>query len=319
MATTGPRPVLIAVWTSVRPSSWRPNSAAAGEQEHADVDAAGDDHGEDDVGFDGAEDPAGVAGVGAAVAVADEGGVEVDGVRHDGGAEHPDGEQGGVGPGEARDQPGGGLSGVGGVDDEAGEEPDGDDGEEGGDDLLEGGLAVALDVEQGGGHGDGDDGAGHQREVEEELEGERAADDFGDVGGDGDELGLDPVGEPGAASGAWADEGGQGLAGEPADLGGQVLDEPGHQRGADEDPQQQVLVGGSGGGVGGDVAGVDVGDGGDERRSEEAGAAEQGARVGPRRPRQQRHLLGPLPVVGLDRATATPRGGGGTGRRRPPR
>ena len=62
------------------------------------------------------------------------------------------------------------------------------------------------------------------------------------------------------------------LAGRDARLGGEVLDEHGHQVADDEDPDQQVPELGTGGDVGGEVPGIDVGDRGHEGRTERAGA-----------------------------------------------
>ena len=57
-----------------------------------------------------------------------------------------------------------------------------------------------------------------------------------------------------------------------ADLGRQVLHEHRHQVRGDDHPDQQVAVLGAAGDVGGEVAGVDVRDGGDERRARAARA-----------------------------------------------
>ena len=63
-----------------------------------------------------------------------------------------------------------------------------------------------------------------------------------------------------------------------AELGRQRLDQHGQQVGRDDHPEQQVAVLGAGGEVGGEVAGVDVGDGGDERRPEQGEPAQPRAR-----------------------------------------
>ena len=63
---------------------------------------------------------------------------------------------------------------------------------------------------------------------------------------------------------------GQVLAGGDAGLGRQVLHEHRHQVRGDDDPQQHVAVLGAARDVGGEVARVDVGDRGDERRAEHA-------------------------------------------------
>ena len=57
--------------------------------------------------------------------------------------------------------------------------------------------------------------------------------------------------------------------GHQAELGRQVLHQSGHDVGDEDDPDQQEAELGAGADVGRDVAGVDVGDGGDERRSEQ--------------------------------------------------
>ena len=220
---------------------------------------------------------AGGAGSGLAVPVPDEGGVQVDRVRHHGGAEHADGQQRAVGAGQPRHQPAAAAAGSGGATNSPARKPTATIDQQPDDDAFEGALAApVLGQQQGGGDGDGDQRADDQRQVEEELQGEGPADDLGDVGGHGHQLGLHPVRQPGPAPGAGADQRRQRLPGQPADLGREVLDERGHQGGADQDPQQQVAVAGSGGGVGGDVARVDVGDRGDEGR-DRAGASGRGA------------------------------------------
>ena len=54
-----------------------------------------------------------------------------------------------------------------------------------------------------------------------------------------------------------------------AELGGERLDEHRHEAGGDDDPDQEVAELRAGGDVRREVAGVDVGDGGDEARAEE--------------------------------------------------
>ena len=68
---------------------------------------------------------------------------------------------------------------------------------------------------------------------------------------------------------------GQVLAGGDAELGAHRLDEHRHQVRGDHDPEQQVAVPRAGRHVGREVAGVDVGDGGDEGRAEERPDAAQ--------------------------------------------
>ena len=53
------------------------------------------------------------------------------------------------------------------------------------------------------------------------------------------------------------------------DLRGEVLNEDGHQVGHHDDPYEFVAVLGAAGKVGGEVTGVDVGNRGDERRTQQ--------------------------------------------------
>ena len=48
-----------------------------------------------------------------------------------------------------------------------------------------------------------DQAADDERDAEEQLQGECAADDLGDVGGRRDDLGLAPVGQPGGRGSRW--------------------------------------------------------------------------------------------------------------------
>src|SRR6185437_3467098 len=65
----------------------------------------------------------------------------------------------------------------------------------------------------------------------------------------------------------------EGEAGDDAELGREVLDEHGHDVRPEQNPEQAIAELSSAEDVGGEVAGVDVGDGGDEG----------GAEVGPHR------------------------------------
>ena len=64
-------------------------------------------------------------------------------------------------------------------------------------------------------------------------------------------------------------------AGDEAEFGRQVLHEPGHRVGHDDDPDQQEAELRAGADVGRDIAGIDVGDGGDERRPKQKPAGPQ--------------------------------------------
>ena len=132
--------------------------------------------------------------------------------------------------------------------------------------------APVLDSEQQHRDHAGDDPADQQRQIEQQVQGDRPADDLGQVGGDRDHLGLHPEGQPGGARGSVADRLGQRASGDQPEFGRQVLHQSRHHVGHHDDPHQQVAVLRPGADVGGDVAGVDVGDRGDEGRSEQVPA-----------------------------------------------
>ena len=82
-----------------------------------------------------------------------------------------------------------------------------------------------MDDEKRHGHGADDDAAPQEWDLEQEVEGERTADDFGQVGCGRNDLGLQPERDARGLRHAVAEQGGQGLAGDEAELGGEVLDD----------------------------------------------------------------------------------------------
>ena len=205
-----------------------------------------------------------------AVAVARERGVEVDGVRHDGGTEHAGGEQDGRRAVEARHEAAGGGTPVDRAHEEPGEEADRDHGEQPDDDGLERALpASGLHGEDADRDDADDEPAERQRNAEQQVECDGAADDLGQVGGGGDQFGLHPERAAWPGRQPLAEQFGQAGAGDDAELRRLVLHEDGDRVGGDEHPDEQVAVFGAGGQVRCDVAGVDVGDGRDERRAEQ--------------------------------------------------
>lgn len=126
-----------------------------------------------------------------------------------------------------------------------------------------------MDDEKRHGHDADDDAAPQEGDPEQEVKGECAADDLGQVGRGRNDLRLDPKGDAGGLRHAVAEQGGQGLAGDEAELRGEVLDDHRENVGGEEDPHEQVAVARAGRDVGRDVAGVDVGDGRDEGGAEE--------------------------------------------------
>jgi len=128
---------------------------------------------------------------------------------------------------------------------------------------------------------EGDDGrdqpGGEEGDAEDQVQAEGGADELGEVGCHGHDLGLDPQHHVcGLAEGLSA-QFGQALAGGDRRLRGQVLDQDGHQVGHHDHPDELVSVTGTGGEVGREVAGIDVGDRGDEGGPQDRGAAPETA------------------------------------------
>ena len=100
-----------------------------GDQQHREVDRPGDEHREADVvAGDPQESASRCAGLGVAVPVAGKAGVQVDGVRHHGRAEHGGGEQDALRAVEPGKQAARHVRGRRRCDEQAGEEADRDDG-----------------------------------------------------------------------------------------------------------------------------------------------------------------------------------------------
>ena len=249
------------------------------QEQQADVDQASDAQRPVDVDAGRAQQArevsggvVGVAGGGAqlvGLVVVDQRGVQIDRVRHDGCAQHGSGHEDRVGALETRDEPAEHARGAGRCDEEARQEAQRDDDQQADDDRFELPLSpAALNEEQSHGHGADDDAAPQEWDPEQEVEGERAADHFGQVGRGGHDLRLDPKGDAGGLRHAVAEQGGQGLAGDEAELGGEVLDDHREDVRGHENPHEQVPVARARRDVGGDVSGVDVGDGRDEGGAE---------------------------------------------------
>ena len=100
--------------------------------------------------------------------------------------------------------------------------------------------------------------AQHQGDAEEEFEGDGPADHFGDVGGHDCKLGADPKDEAEFAAGMQTGRLGQIQAGHDAQLGRHVLEHHGDQAGDEDDAHEEVAVLGSATDGGDPVAGVHV-------------------------------------------------------------
>ena len=182
------------------------------------------------------------------------------------------------------------------------EEAEADDPEEGGDRELEAAVALRLQPEDRERDDGRDQAGGERRHAEQQVERDRGADELGEVGGDRDRLRLHPQAPGDRAREAVAAQLGQVAAGRDARLGRQVLHEHRHQVRGDDHPDEQVAVARAAGDVGGEVARVDVGDGGDEGGAEQGGAAAH-APAGAQPPQRAELRLGMAgqPRGGLER------------------
>jgi hypothetical protein len=196
--------------------------------------------------------------------------VQVDDVWHHGRADDPGGEKDALGAGEAGHEEVLGdfaavRAGVDQLEDEGGD----DDTDQDRDPGLQAPVAQLLQAEDREGAGAGDQPGREQGDAEQQVKPEGGTDHLGDVGRHRHQLGLQPEADRGAAREALAAELGQVPAGGDAELGRLRLHQHRDQVGGEHDPEQQVAELGAAGDVGGEVAGVDVGDGGDEGRAEE--------------------------------------------------
>ena len=164
-----------------------------GDGQHGQVDQPGEAERDDHVG---ALEPKHAGALGVVVdghAALGERGVEIDGVRHDGRADDPDREVQGLGRAESRRQEAleavvRGRADLEGLVEEAEE----DDPEQRRDRELERAVAAAAQLEEAEGDEAGHHAGDEERDVEEQVEPERRAEELGDVGRHRDELRLHP-------------------------------------------------------------------------------------------------------------------------------
>jgi hypothetical protein len=167
--------------------------------------------------------------------------VQVDHVRHHGGADDADREQDRLAPGELRDEQAVHRAGRRRVAPEQVEaEREHDHGHEAGDRRLKTPEPPDLQAEDGErGHAGQQPGDPHGQ-PEDHVQAEGRADELGQVGRHRDRLGLQPQQHHGAEREPVAADLGQAPAGGDAQLGAQRLDEHGHQVGRQHHPQQRV-------------------------------------------------------------------------------
>ena len=190
-------------------------------------------------------------------------------VRHDRRADHGAGQQHTVGAGEPGQQSGSYCAPVGACPHREVAEAGRDDREQPGHCQLEPARVARAHSEQQVGERRGDQRAGQHRHADQQLQSQRAADDLGQVGGHGHQLGLRPQHQIHRAPVAVATDLGEVAPGGQAELGGEALHEHRCGVGQHHHPHQPVAEARPGRQVRRDVARVDVGDAGHERRPEQ--------------------------------------------------
>jgi hypothetical protein len=144
-----------------------------------------------------------------------------------------------------------------------------DDPEEARDRQLEPAVPVLLQRQDRERDRSGDQPGSERRHTEQQVERDRGPHELGEVGRDRDDLRLRPQPPRRRARQVRAAQLRQVHAGRDADLGRQVLHEHRHQVRGDDHPDEQEAVLRAAGDVRREVAGIDVGDGRDERRAEQ--------------------------------------------------
>ena len=115
----------------------------------------------------------------------------------------------------------------------------------------------------------GDDHAGEQRHVEQQRQADGAAEELGEIGRHRGDLADDPHRPDHRPRKMLAAQFGEVAAGDDAELGRQRLEQHRDEVGEQHHPEQPVAVFRAGLDVGGEIAGVHVGDRGDHRRAGE--------------------------------------------------
>jgi len=262
------RPSSACAWPGVQPGQRGRVEGAGGNGEHRHVHQASQAQRHDHVQLLEPEQAVAVAFAAAEHVIFGQGRMQVDDVRHHGGAEDPDrqvqrpsaiqaGHQAMQRAVHGRAEPEGLV-----------QEAGGDEAEQRDDRLLEAAPATGPQAQDGEGDQSGHQPGRQHRHAEQEVQPESRADELGDVGRHGHHLALHPHGPGGRAGKPVADQFRQRPAGDDTQLGGQVLHHHRHQVRGKDDPQQQVAVLRPALDVGGEVPGIDVGHRRHERRAE---------------------------------------------------
>ena len=254
-------------------------------REHGHVDEPGDAHRDHDVDPLEMKDLAPSLGVGPDDSFLCQRRVEVDDVGHHGGAEDAGGEEDRLRTVELRHEgPGRDRAPVwlGAQDFQA--EGDDDHPDEHRDRRLEAAKTEGLQSENAECSHAREQRCGEERDAEDQVQAQRRADELGEVGGHRDQLRLDPEEEDDGARKAVPADLGQVAPGRDAELGAHGLDEHRHEVRGEDDPQEHVAELGAACHVGGEVAGVDVGDRGDECGAKERQHGAEAAALPVQRP-----------------------------------
>ena len=204
-------------------------------------------------------------------------GMQIDRVRHDGSADDADRDQQCLGVGKSwNDRVIGRRAPIDRRDEHLDQVAKPDDADQTADDQFHRPEAAALDHQDGIGDDGGDPHTGDQRHLEQQRQADGAAEKFGEIGGHGGDFADQPHRPNHRPREMVAAHFREIAAGDDAELGRQRLKQHGDQVGQQHDPQQAVAVFRAGLDVGREIAGVHVGDRGDDRRT---GKSEIGARA----------------------------------------
>ena len=208
-------------------------------------------------------------------AVLGEAGMQEDRVRHDRRADDADGDRQGAGVGQLRrDATEARRAPIDRRDEHLGEIAKRDGGDQGADDEFDRAKPASFEHQDAVGQHGGDAHAGEQRDMQQQRKANGAAEEFGKVGRHRRHFADDPQRVDDGLRKMLAAHFGQIAPGHDAELGRQRLEQHGDDIGQQHDPQQRIAVFRAGLDVGGEIAGVHIGDRGDHRRPGEQQRAE---------------------------------------------
>ena len=141
-----------------------------------------------------------------------------------------------------------------------------DDADEAADDQLDWPEAETFERQDAVGDDRRDDHSDDQRHLEQQREPDGAAEELGEISRHGGDLAYDPHAPDGRPGKLLAAHFREVTPGDDAELGRQRLEQHRNQVGEQHHPEQAIAVLGARLNVGGEVAGVDIGDRGDNSR-----------------------------------------------------